>query len=210
MKVYHGSKYEIEKPVVSGSNYYNDYGPAFYLTADLDSANEWACKNGAIGVVNEYELNLRGLKILDLREHSVLNWLAILMHYRELEERFIKSFAFRLDYLEKKYYIDVKQFDVVIGYRADDAYFRFPLDFLRGNITLEQLEDYFVFGNLGIQYALISEKAFSHLKYIKCFDSNSKYLNRYFNRVREATQRFDELNKDSDGIRIQDIIKDKS
>ena len=77
MKLYHGSKLKIEKPIFAGSKIDNDYGAAFYLTSDLESAHEWACRNNIIGIVNEYNLETRGLKILDLTnksKYSVLNW----------------------------------------------------------------------------------------------------------------------------------------
>ena len=210
MKVYHGSKAVIDHPRPFGSSKDNDYGPAFYLTRDKESAHEWACRNNNIGVVNEYEINVSGLKILDLSDssqYSVLHWLAILIHYRSLDSGFVKSFVTRLKFLEEHYFIDVTQYDMVIGYRADDAYFRFPLDFIRGNLTLEQLSQSFQLGNLGIQYVLISERAFKRLKFVKVEPSEEKYINRYFNQVREATNRFDSLSKDEEGLRIQDIVR---
>ena len=141
MILYHGSKEIISSPKVHGSNSRNDYGPAFYLTKDLESAHIWACKNNSVGFVNAYELEEKGLKILNLvdtNKWSVLNWLAILLHFRTLPYEFINSFFARLKFIEEHYYIDVTKYDLVVGYRADDAYFRFPLDFVRGNITLEQ------------------------------------------------------------------------
>lgn len=207
MKLYHGSKFEIKEVKYQGSSFDNDYGPAFYLTKDEESAHEWACRNNSIGFVNEYEFNIDGLKVLDLRKESILSWLAILMHFRKVEQHFLNSFAFRLEFLEKNYFINVNNYDVVIGYRADDAYFRFPLDFIRGNLTLNQLEESFQLGKMGIQYALISQKAISHLKYIASYKSNEKYINQYFNKVNTATRRFDLLSKDIDGTRIMDIMK---
>ena len=210
MKLYHGSKVEILNPIPHGSNKDNDYGPAFYTTRDLESAHEWACKNGVVGYVNEYEFNIKNLKVLDLSDkskYSVLNWVAILLHYRSLPNSFIKACRTRLDYLEEHYYIDVNEYDVVIGFRADDAYFRFPLDFVRGNLTLDQLEYSYQLGTLGIQYVLISEKAFKYLQYIKAIKSEYKYINNYFETVKKATNDFDALDKDSDGIRIIDIIR---
>ena len=210
MKVYHGSKTKIEHPTYNGSKNDNDYGPAFYMTIDLGSAHEWACRNKGIGIVNEYELNLKGLNVLDLTNKddcSVLNWLAILLHYRVLESGFVRNFKTRLDYIEKHYFIDVSDYDLVIGYRADDAYFRFPTDFVRGNITLEQLEFAFKLGNLGIQYVITSQNGIDHLKFIKSFHSEKKYVDQYFNNVTLATKRFDELNKDEEGTRIFDIVR---
>lgn len=210
MKIYHGSKRIINKPLVRGSNSFNDYGPAFYATRDMESAHKWACKNGSTGYVNSYEFNARGLNVLDLtdrKKYSVLNWLAILMHYRKLDKSFINNFHSRLEHLEDNYYIDVTQYDFVVGYRADDAYFRFPLDFIRGNITLEQLEKSFELGKLGIQYVLISDRAINRLTYLETISSNAEYIGKYFDNVRNATDRYNNLSKDEEGTRIFDIMR---
>ena len=210
MKLYHGSKEVIKSPRVHGSNVTNDYGPAFYMTCDLKSAHEWACRNNAVGYVSVYELDKRGLKILDLTDAekwSVLNWLAILLHNRSLDASFIRFFSNRIRFIEDHYYIDVEDYDLVKGYRADDAYFRFPLDFIRGNLTLEQLEEAFKLGELGIQYVAISEKCFEKLKYKESFLSDKKYINQYFDSVSRATKRFNEMGKDEEGIRIQDLMR---
>lgn len=210
MKIYHGSKNKINKPVVGGSNPANDYGPAFYMSLDYDSAAMWACKMDSVGVVNEYDLDLSNLKVLDLTDrnkYSVLNWVAILLHFRELDQSLKNAFPSRLKILEEKYYIDVTRYDLVIGYRADDAYFRFPVQFLIGNITLEQLEEAFMLGELGIQHVIMSQKGLDNLKYVKSTTADKKYLNQYYQRVIEATQRFDRLNKEAKGTRIFDILK---
>ena len=107
----------------------------------------------------------------------------------------------------KKYFIDPTQYDLVIGYRADDAYFRFPLDFVRGNITLEQLGASFELGQLGIQYAVMSEKCINKLSYKESILSNQKFINRYFEQVIRATERYDNLSKDEEGTRIFDIMR---
>lgn len=210
MKVYHGSKIKVEKPLVNGSKSNNDYGAAFYLTLDLESAHEWACRNNSVGLVNVYDLSLGGLNVLDLTDRtkfSILNWVAILLHFRSLDSAFKNAFNKRLNFLEEHYFIDVNEYDVVIGYRADDAYFRFPVDFVRGNLTIDQLERSYMLGNLGIQYALKSEKAISHLIYKESIMSNSKYIQKYFDNVANATKQFDSLNKDEDGLRIIDIMR---
>ena len=211
MKIYHGSKRIIKEVVVGGSKPYNDYGPAFYMTTDFESACEWACRNNSVGYVNEYDLNMKGLKILDLTNHdkySCLNWIAILLHFRELDDGFKKAFIQRIKYIEEHYYIDVNEYDVIIGYRADDAYFRFPLDFIRGNLTIEQLENSFKLGNLGVQYALISDKAIRQLSYIESKLSDEKYIGKYFYNVSRSTALFDSLDKDADGKRIIDIMRE--
>ena len=106
MKLYHGSKLTIGSPTYNGSKKDNDYGPAFYLTKDLTSAHEWACRNNTVGIVNEYRLDLRGLKVLDLTDkshYSVLHWVAILLHFRDLDDSFVKAFKVRIDFLLSHY-----------------------------------------------------------------------------------------------------------
>ena len=212
MKLYHGSKRTIEKPNFMGSKVDNDYGPAFYCTKEKDLAHEWACRNNSIGYVNIYELRIENLKILDLtnkEKYSPLNWIAILMHFRSLGTNFAKFHKPELDYLEEHFYIDISQYDIVIGYRADDAYFRFPLEFIESRITLKQLENAFELGDLGIQYVLVSEKAISKLKYVGSEKSEVKHLNKYFERVSKATEAFDKYPRDLNGTTFLDIVRGK-
>lgn len=212
MKVYHGSKIVLKYPTHDGSKIDNDYGPAFYLTRDLQSAHEWACRNNVIGYVNEYDLDIKGLNVLDLtdkQKYSVLNWLAILLHFRSLEIGFKRDFKTRLEFIEEHFYIDITKYDLIIGYRADDAYFRFPLDFVRGNLTLEQLEYSFNLGNLGTQYVVVSKKGIDRLSFKQAILSEYKYVNRYFESVVFATKRFDELSKDEEGTRIFDLMRNE-
>ena len=214
MKLYHGSKNIIKEPKVKGSNPTNDYGPCFYLTKDYENACIWACRNDYAGFVNEYEVNLKDLKILDLTDknkYSVLNWIAILLKFRELEHIFKRLNQSKIDAIIKKYYVDVDDYDVIIGYRADDAYFRFPKEFISGNISVEDLEQVFKLGELGIQYAFVSERAIKRLHFIKAKQLDDKYEGIYYSQVSKATSLFDEILKNTidsnKGTRIGDILK---
>ena len=211
MKLFHGSKRILENPVAGGSNPHNDYGAAFYVTSNLDSAKEWACRNDSTGYVNSYELDLNGLSVLDLtdqKQYSVLHWVALLLKNRELEPSFLRSFASRVAFLEEKYSIKVQQYDLIKGFRADDAYFRFPLDFVRGNLTLEQLEHAFSLGDLGIQYALLSEMAIKNLRFLGFEEASRDYIGRYYGNIEAATKIYDSLNRDEDGVRIMDLMRE--
>ena len=210
MKIYHGSKKLVENPIYKGSTKDNDYGPAFYLTADLESAKEWACRNNSAGFVNEYSIDLANLKVLDLTDKtkwSVINWIAILVHFRYLERNFRKAHSKSLKFLEEHYYIDIEQYDVIIGFRADDAYFRFPLDFISNQITVDQLQYVYTLGNLGIQYVLISQKAINSLKYLKSYFAEKEYINKYFENVRRCTETYDSLSKEEYGERLIDLVR---
>lgn len=198
MKIYHGSKKIIKTPLVKGSNPKNDYGPSFYLTVDIEAAKSWACKNGIIGLVNCYVVDSRTfqkLRILDLTDKSqytILNWLAILMHFRELDPSFVKKNKLVLEWLEQ-FYIDVDLYDVIIGFRADDSYFRFPIRFITNDLSFDDLEEIFMLGNLGKQYAFMSKKAIDSLHFSEALECENDYLGHYYSIVKKATEDFDEL-----------------
>ena len=198
MIFYHGSKQIIKEPIVNGSNKTNDYGPSFYLTIDLKSTKSWACRNDIVGVVNQYYVRkptFENFKILDLTnksKFSVLNWLAILMHFRTLDSSFVKNNELVLKWLEK-YYIDVNEYDIVIGFRADDSYFRFPIRFISNDLAFEDLEEVFLSGNLGVQYAFMSQKAIQSLKFEKAIECDYSFLGHYYSIINEASEKFDEV-----------------
>ena len=198
MNIYHGSKRIIKEPIPKGSDPHNDYGPAFYLTLDLDSAKSWACKNDSVGIVNKYSVekrNFEHLKILDLtnkNKYNVLHWIAILMHYRVLDSSFKKNNQLVLEWLDK-YYIDINQYDVVIGFRADDSYFKFPSKFVSNDLAIEDMNEIFLLGSLGVQYAFISEKAIKSLKFVSSIECDESFLGHYYSIVKKASGEFDIL-----------------
>lgn len=214
MKVYHGSKVRIERPKFKGSNKYNDYGPAFYTTLDFESACIWATKNETNGIVNVYNVNFDNLKILDLTDKtkfSVLHWITLLLENRSLESSFQKLNKGRIDWLINNYHIDIEEYDLIIGYRADDAYFRFPKEFIVGNISIELLEEVFKLGKLGIQHVFVSEKAIKRLHFDHEVIPNTSFIGKYKHQVDGATTLFDDILEKSinsnSGTRIGDLMK---
>ena len=198
MILYHGSKVLLKKPLFKGSDVHNDYGPAFYLTDDLEAAKYWACKNNEAGIVNKYFINdneYKSLNVLDLTDenkYSVLNWIAILIHHREFDTSFIKRNVEVIDYLSK-YYIDINKFDVIIGFRADDAYFRFPKEFINGNLSYDDLTAIYKAGNLGKQIVFISNKAIKKLRFSSFIECDYKYVGKYYDIVKSATKELDSV-----------------
>lgn len=207
----------IEHPSVKGSNETNDYGPSFYMTTDLEAAKSWACKNNSLGIINEYEIkdaSFARLKVLDLTNKdrfSVLNWMAILMRFRELDSSFRKNNQITLDWLQK-YYVDVDDYDVVKGFRADDSYFRFPLRFISNDLAFDDLEDVFLSGHLGIQYAFMSERSIKMLSFRRTIECGDEYLGHYYSVVTKASQQFNEyLNQPRDPKKkyILDLMREE-
>lgn len=165
--IYHGSKDIIEKPYYHGGKAENDYGFGFYCTENLELAKEWSCSNNEVnGFANKYSIDINGLKILDLtdKRYSILNWIAILLKHRtfDLSNEISKQAK---QYLIEHFYIDVNNYDIVIGYRADDSYFSFARDFVNNTISVRQLSQAMELGQLGKQVVIISEMAFNKLQF---------------------------------------------
>lgn len=172
--LYHGSERIVRKPLYGYGKVHNDYGLGFYCTRDCDMAREWGSSRTSDGYVNCYSLEMEDLKVLDLNEkdYTVLHWLTILLENRSFEIPSALAFDAR-EYLLHKYRLDYENYDMLIGYRADDSYFSFAQDFLAGAISLRQLKNAMSLGNLGMQYVLKSEKAFDriHFKRFETIDS---------------------------------------
>lgn len=210
--IYHGSEFIIKNPEYQKGNIHNDYGLGFYCSSNKELAKEWAARRSGHGYINRYRIRDDRLKILDLTKepfNNVLNWVALLMNNRELSDDLRDTCPRELRYLEDNYLIDVNQYDIVIGYRADDSYFRFPEAFIRSEITLESLNTIFQAGHLGKQYVLISERAFKLIHFLDYQEVDEKSKEDYYQRKSGADKIFTELLKSdrySKGIRLRDLV----
>lgn len=197
MKLYHGSVEIVSKPQLNKGKIYNDYGQGFYCTEDINMAREWSVGEGRDGYANSYELNMTGLKTLDLcaKEYSVLNWLAILLDNRvfDLHSDFaVEAKKYMLDHFLPKY----QSFDVIKGYRADDSYFMYAQDFLNNSISLSSLSKAMKLGNLGEQTVIKSSAAFDAIKF-KEFErvSSAVWFPHKDSRDRKARESYREMSK---------------
>ena len=164
--IYHGSDHIIKSPDIRLGKKYNDYGQGFYCTEDIELAKEWACKSNKDGFVNKYELNPSGLKILNLNSggYTILNWIALLLKNRTFSlDNDIQRQARK--YIIDNFSVDAENYDVIIGYRADDSYFSFAESFVSNTLSLRALNRALRLGNLGEQIALVSEKAFDKITF---------------------------------------------
>ena len=193
--IYHGSEIIIEKPELAAGKMANDFGRGFYCTEDRELAGEWACKKDSDGFINVYELDCDELNVLDLNggEYNVLNWIAILLQYR----------TFRIDapiaqdakeYLLANYSVDIEPYDIVVGYRADDSYFSYAMAWLSNRISIHQLSQALVLGQLGEQIVLRSDKAINALTYVGSERvSKSDYYPRFFARDSKAREDYHKI-----------------
>lgn len=209
--LYHGSSEIISKPLYGKGKAYNDYGQGFYCTEHLELAKEWACTEGKDGFANEYGLEMEGLHVLRLsgEEYHILHWLTLLLEYRKVR---LGTPGMRrgVEWLRKHFLLDISDYDVIIGYRADDSYFSFARAFVNNEISLEQLSYAMRLGKLGEQIVLKSSRVFSEIEFLgyHIADSAEYYVKRK-NRDEEARNAFfKELEReDMEGIYIRDLLR---
>lgn len=111
--------------------------------------------------MHKYELEIDGLKILDFQNENILSWLAELMKHREAADS--KRYRMLSKKFIEKYGIETKEYDVIKGWRANASYFYIAKAFVRDEIDVEILEEFLLLGDLGIQYCIKSELAYSQL-----------------------------------------------
>jgi len=204
--LYHGSKEIIKRPKFGAGKPNNDYGIGFYCTKEIELAKEWACATKTGGFANVYSLDISDLNVLYLGtpEYGILDWLAILVNNRLLAldtPMMIES----TEYLTEHFLPDTSGFDAIEGYRADDSYFAFAMDFISSAISLRQLNYAMLLGELGEQFMLKSKKAFETINYIrsepadgeiyfaKRNDRDKQAREEYLKRERKKTQQRDDI-----------------
>ena len=211
----HGSNQIVEKPDISFENDYNDYGRGFYCTKELELAKEWACKNGADGFVNRYTLEVDGLKTMNLSDgtHTVLNWIAILLKHRTFSLNAQIAIDAR-DYLIEHYAVDTSMYDLIVGYRADDSYFKYAESFVENTLPLRSLNQTLQLGKLGLQTVLVSPKAFSKIKFEDAVSvDRTIYYPKFVARDTKARQTYKEeiakAHSYRDDIFVLDILREE-
>ena len=182
--LYHGSPNIVKHPTLDKSKEYADFGAGFYCSRNSDAAKEWACSYARDGYLNKYELNIDGLRVLDLtsKKYTTLHWLAVLAENRKFK---IASPLMRTAIigLKKNFHIDVEKYDIIVGYRADDSYYSFIRAFMNNEISLEQLYNSLDRTKAGKQYVIKSEKALDRIEFVGFEPVNS--VEYYFKRLRK-------------------------
>jgi len=204
--LYHGSVNLIERPAFGKGNNRNDYGLGFYCTKDVELAKEWACGTKANGFANIYSLDVSGLRVLhlDAPEYGILDWLAILVNNRVLSAGAPIAEEGK-EYFTAYFLPDISGVDAVKGYRADDSYFAFAMDFLSNAISLRQLNRAMHLGLLGEQFVLKSCKAFDLLRFVGSEEANGEvYFTKRYERDTEARNQY--LNRERKTARQKDDI----
>lgn len=215
IKLLHGTDHIIEVPDINIGNPYNDYGQGFYCTRVDEMACEWACKKNMDGFVNVYDFEDKGLKVLNLLngQHTVLNWIALLLKYRTFNLETELAIDAR-KYIIENYSIDLSEYDVIIGYRADDSYFQYAEAFVSNGLPLRSLNKALRLGSLGEQTVVISRKGFERLRFIEAYPvDKSVYYPKFSDRDTKARESYSKEIKKSksyrDDIFVLDILREE-
>jgi len=194
IKIYHGNKDKDMVPTYGCGDKRNDYGRGFYTTHIEELGKEWAWSSytsGSVGYLHTYEIELEGLRILNLTELDSLHWVAELVSHRTLNLDGKEVLRDRVEIFKEKYKLDTSKYDIIIGYRADDAYFTYAEDFLSGLIYKETMENALRYGGLGIQIFIKSRRAFGRIKVTKEPEVvTEKYKTRHVKRRTKADREY--------------------
>lgn len=215
IKLLHGTDHIIERPDFELGNPKNDYGKGFYCTEEDEMAREWACKNNTDGFVNIYNFDTANLNPLNLADgkHSILNWIALLLKYRTFNLT-SEIAADAREYIIEHYSVDVTKYDYVVGYRADDSYFRYAESFVSNTLPLRSLNKALSLGKLGLQTVLISKKAFEQIEFADAYSvDKSIYYPKFLNRDTKARDAYrNEIKKSKsyrEDIFVMDILREE-
>ena len=194
IEIYHGTKDPNMKPDFNYNNNENDYGKGFYTTPYIELAKEWSYASytqGNKGYVYKYTIDISELKIVDLTRHDSLYWLAELLTYRKINTEGKEVLYDKIETFRSKYKLDTSTCDIIIGYRADDSYFRYAEDFVSGSIYKDTFDSALRNGNLGIQVFIKSEKAFDMLRQVgNCEEVPLRYKDEFIKRDRAAREKY--------------------
>lgn len=188
--IFHGSNQEVKNPMYGKGKDANDYGQGFYTTSVKERAEEWALLMNGDSICNEYQIDTNDLKICDLDYFGPLAWIAEVLKNRgdgtSRENRAVFLFC-------KKYCIDLSNYDIIYGYRADDSYFTMIKSFIGNQITVNEVVQFFYKAKLGKQIFIKSERAFQKILFIKSdkvSQKRLKYAQNNDNQARSFVKKF--------------------
>jgi len=161
--LFHGSNTEISDIDLSKCGKYKDFGQGFYLTSIKKQAIDWAKKitkrfRTGKATLNAYEFdnNLNDLNYKIFLEPNE-EWATFIINNRN------KDFVNHNDRLSNH----DNKYDFVHGLVANDDISAILETFLLGILPMTELSNALIYKELNDQYSFHSDKALSHLKFLK-------------------------------------------
>ena len=141
--------------------------------------------------------------------YSILHWLTILLENRRI--RLSTPVMKRgFEWLKKYYSVEIDEYDVITGYRADDSYFAFVRAFVNNEISLEQLSMAMRLGKSGRQWVVKSRKAFDAVRFQGyTVVPDIVYYGKRKQRDEQARREYQKLleREEKEGSYIRDLMK---
>ena len=204
--LYHGSEKILKTPEYGKGVINNDYGQGFYCSKNKGLAGEWAVLwTERDGHINEYSFDYTDLKVLYLNKMPIENWIAVLVANRrgDYEEEYERRINLFID----KFGLDISSYDIIEGWRADDAYYRYVENFFALALSLEQMAEAMKFGDLGNQICLKSKKAFDIIEFTAHYPAlASRFLKSAKDRDVSAKRKYRMMEDKTKGTLLVDII----
>jgi hypothetical protein len=216
VRIYHGSLDASLRPFFGGGMDYHDYGNGFYCTEDIESAKEWACQHEGITESHVYQYDLKfseAISILDMSEMEPVYWLSALDQYRFGRNEPALRRERRLSFIDA-FPVNCENYDIIIGWRANDRYFAYLKYFLNSDISYEAVSKAIRLGNLGKQVVIKGALAYEQLvqageKLTLSGDEYCKYSRQYLDREKEAGEQLQAV-RDIEGRTLGQIIEQRA
>lgn len=149
MKVYHGSKVEVSKPVIMVNGFYKDFGYGFYCTIIEDQAKKWA------------KTKSRNNPTVSIYDYNQNNQLCI-KTFDKVDEEW-------LDFIAACRSGQTHSYDIVEGPMADDTIWDYVNDYLSGRISKEIFLEFAKFKHPTHQIAFCTDKALECLVFERSY-----------------------------------------
>ena len=142
-------------------------------------------------------------------DKDILTWIALLCANR-IDQQTKSNSKEEIDFLIKNFLPNLNGVDMIVGYRADDSYYQYTRAFLNNDLPLELLKEAMELGKLGLQYVLISKKAFDEIRFIDSLFVPSS--NEYQIVEETANKEYEQIlrKKNVDQTYLRDIIREIS
>lgn len=156
--LYHGSKSGLHGPIAPISRERCDFGKGFYMGTERLQPLTLIC-NYPDAKIYTLSIDLSGLKILDVE--TGLDWALLIAYHRGKMEAVKNSSIYN-------YFANLsKNYDMIIGYIANDRMFVVLDRFFNGEITDLALIHSLSALKLGKQYVALTEKACSKIEILE-------------------------------------------
>lgn len=153
--LYHGSKKGIVGNIRPISSAYCDFGKGFYMGTDPAQPLTLICDEKAPKFYS-VSVDLSGLKILNVEVG--LDWALMIAYYRGYMK------AYKDTEIYNKYAHMADDYDMIVGYVANERMYKVMTRFFEKEITDEALLNSLSVLDLGKQYVAISQKACDRVK----------------------------------------------